>query len=35
VSIEQAAAAYKLTGVRCGILTDDKWVSCLDELQLV
>jgi hypothetical protein len=35
VSIEQATQAYKLTGVRSGILTDDKWVSCLDELQLV
>jgi hypothetical protein len=35
VPIQQATTAYKLTGACCGILTDDKWVSCFDELQLV
>jgi hypothetical protein len=35
VPTQQATTAYKLTGAWCGILTDDKWVSCFDELQLV
>jgi hypothetical protein len=35
VPMQQATTAYKLTGACCGIVTDDKWLSCFDELQLV